>query len=205
MNKLVPFAAAAFAVLAVFSSTVDYAKKLTMTVNPAATGYGAADVADVPVAVRLSERISGFSYADFQSSDGGDLLFTDESGNALAHEIERWDESGESVVWVKMPAFGVGRKLYAYYGGPANAQNAELANQFINFVLDYDNAMMITVETCYSTPNAQVAIDVTAEGGEFEGIEWYVPRTGYEKDEIYTDNELLRTETPELLMKVKLQ
>ena len=124
MNKLVPFAAAAFAVLTVFSSTVDYAKKLTMTVNPAATGYGAADVADVPVAVRLSESISGFSYADFQSSDGGDLLFTDESGNALAHEIEKWDESGESVVWVKMPAFGAGRKLYAYYGGAANAQNA---------------------------------------------------------------------------------
>ena len=124
MNKLVPFAAAAFAVLAVFSSTVDYAKKLTMTVNPAATGYGAADVADVPVAVRLSESISGFSYSDFQVSDGGDLLFTDESGNALAHEIEKWDESGESVVWVKMPAFGAGRKLYAYYGGAANAQNA---------------------------------------------------------------------------------
>ena len=88
---------------------------------------------------------------------------------------------------------------------PSNAENPELANQFINYVLDYDNAMMITVETCYCTPNAQVAEDVTAEGGEFEGIEWYVPRTGYDKDEIYTDNDLLRTETPELLVKVKLQ
>ena len=131
MNKLVPFAAAAFAALAVFSSTVDYAKKPTRTVNPAATGYGAADVADVPVAVRLSESISGFSYSDFQVSDGGDLLFTDESGNALAHEIERWDENGESVVWVKMPAFGAGRKLYAYYGGAANAQNAATASSQI--------------------------------------------------------------------------
>ena len=88
---------------------------------------------------------------------------------------------------------------------PSNAENAEMANKFINYVLDYDNAMMITVETCYSTPNAKVAADVTAEGGEFEGIEWYVPRTGYDKDEIYTDNELLRTETPEMLVKVKLQ
>ena len=88
---------------------------------------------------------------------------------------------------------------------PSNAENPELANQFINYVLDYDNAMMITVETCYCTPNAQVAEDVTADGGEFEGIEWYVPRTGYDKDEIYTDNDLLRTETPELLVKVKLQ
>ena len=88
---------------------------------------------------------------------------------------------------------------------PSNATNPELANQFINYVLDYENAMMITVETCYSTPNAKVAEDVTAPGGEFEGIEWYVPRTGYEKDEMYTDNKLLRTETPEMLMKVKLQ
>ena len=88
---------------------------------------------------------------------------------------------------------------------PANAENPALANEFINYVLDYDNALMITEETCYSTPNAQVAEDVTAPGGEFEGIEWYVPRTGYDKDEMYTDNELLRTETPELLIKVKLQ
>ena len=88
---------------------------------------------------------------------------------------------------------------------PANSANPEMANQFINYVLDYDNSMMITVETCYSTPNAKVAEDVMAEGGEFEGIEWYVPRAGYDKDEMYTDNELLRTETPELLVKVKLQ
>ncbi|MBR3223363.1 MAG: DUF2341 domain-containing protein [Kiritimatiellae bacterium] len=103
---------------------VDYAKKLTMTVSPAAVGYDAADVANVPVAVRLSTAIQGFSYADFNESGGGDLLFTDENGNALAHEIESWNTSGESVVWVKMPTFGSGRKLYAYYGGEAVAQNA---------------------------------------------------------------------------------
>ena len=102
----------------------DYAKKLTLTVNPARAGFDAADVADVPVAVRLSESIAGFDYDDFLVANGGDLLFTDEAGNALPHEIERWNAAGESVVWVKMPAFGPGRKLYAYYGGPANAQNA---------------------------------------------------------------------------------
>ena len=88
---------------------------------------------------------------------------------------------------------------------PANAGNPQAANQFINYVIDYPNALMITEETCYSTPNAKVAEDVTAPGGEFEGIEWYVPRAGYDKDEIYTNVDLLRTEIPELLMKVKLQ
>jgi spermidine/putrescine transport system substrate-binding protein/spermidine/putrescine transport system permease protein len=88
---------------------------------------------------------------------------------------------------------------------PANAANPEMANRFINYVLDYPNSKRNTVLTCYTSPNAKVIEDLTAPGGEFEGIESYLPRSGYDKDEIYTDNELLRTETPELLVKVKLQ
>ena len=65
----------------------DYAKKLTLTVNPARAGFDAADVADVPVAVRLSESIAGFDYDDFLVAGGGDLLFTDEAGNALPHVV----------------------------------------------------------------------------------------------------------------------
>ena len=88
---------------------------------------------------------------------------------------------------------------------PSNAANPELANQFINYVLDYDNAMMITLETCYTSPNAKVLEEVTAPGGEFDGVEGYLPRTGYEKDEIYQYVKLLQEETPELLIKVKMQ
>ena len=121
-------AAAAFLAALVFTSaraaTADYAKKLTMTVNPASVAYASSDVADVPVAVRLSESISGFSYSDFQVENGGDLLFTDEGGNVLPHEIEKWNTSGESIVWVRVPKFGAGRRFNAYYGGEAVAQNA---------------------------------------------------------------------------------
>ena len=124
MKKLVSIAMALLLTGSAYSAVADYAKKLTITVNPSAVGYNAEEVANIPVAVRLSEGISGFSYGDFLEVGGGDLLFTDETGNALAHEIESWNTSGESVVWVKMPTFGSGRKLYAYYGGPANAQNA---------------------------------------------------------------------------------
>ena len=80
-SRLICAAATFFATL-IFTSaraaTADYAKKLTMTVNPASVAYASSDVADVPVAVRLSESISGFSYSDFQVENGGDLLFTDE-------------------------------------------------------------------------------------------------------------------------------
>ena len=88
---------------------------------------------------------------------------------------------------------------------PSNATNPELANEFINYVLDYDNSMMITVETCYTSPNAKVLEDVTAPGGEFDGVEGYLPRMGYEKDEIYQYVKLLQNETPELLIKVQMQ
>ena len=121
-------AAATFLAALVFTSarasTADYAKKLTMTVNPASVGYSSADVANVPVAVRLSESIAGFQYSDFLEENGGDLLFTDEGGNVLPHEIEKWNTSGESIVWVRVPKFGAGRRIYAYYGGEAVAQNA---------------------------------------------------------------------------------
>ena len=119
-------ATAAVSLLALGASAApeDYAKKLILTVNPARVGANTANVADVPVAVRLSSSIDGFSYADFLVANGGDLLFTDDAGNVLSHEIEFWDSTGESIVWVKMPSFGPGQKIYAYYGGPANAQNA---------------------------------------------------------------------------------
>lgn len=106
------------------AATSDYAKKLTMTVNPASVGFATSDAENVPVAVRLSESIAGFLYSDFLVENGGDLLFTDEGGNVLPHEIEKWNTSGESSVWVRVPKFGAGRRIYAYYGGEAVAEDA---------------------------------------------------------------------------------
>ena len=120
------------------------------------------------------------------------------SGDAVYASME----NDKLAVWAPLEGTNI---AYDNMFIPSNASSPELANQFINYVLDYDNSLMITEETCYTSPNAKVVEDVTASGGEFEGIEWYLPRAGYDKDEVYTDNELLRTETPELLMKVKLQ
>lgn len=127
MSRFTSAAAAFIAALVLTSAQAapsDYAKRLTVTVNPAIVGYATSDAADVPVAVRLSESIAGFSYSDFLMENGGDILFTDESGNALPHEIETWNPQGESIVWVRVPKFGAGRRFYAYYGGEAVAQNA---------------------------------------------------------------------------------
>jgi len=51
--------------------------------------------------------------------DGGDLRFVDADGvTELAYEIERWDEAGESVVWVHVPRIEASSThvLWMFYG-----------------------------------------------------------------------------------------
>ena len=87
---------------------------------------------------------------------------------------------------------------------PANAGNPELANKFIAYVLQYDNALMISEEVGYASPNAEVLAELSGPGGTYEGNSAYLPRAGYEKDEIFHDNETLKKQLSELWIKVKL-
>ena len=103
----------------------DYAKKLTLTVNPAHYASGLASVSNLPVPVRLSESISGFGYSDvLESGSAKDLYFVDGDNNQLPYEIEKWDNQGESIVWVRVPTWTSSGHIYMYYGGPAVAQNS---------------------------------------------------------------------------------
>ena len=87
---------------------------------------------------------------------------------------------------------------------PANAGNPELANQFISYILDPENARAISEEVGYASPLAAVMEEISGPGGAYEGIDAYIPRAGYEKDEMYTDNEVLKKKLSELWIKVKL-
>ena len=81
-------------------------------------GYTGTEVlTNVPVLVRLSTAIAGFSYADFADANGGDVMFTDESGSVVyPHEIDEWHTNGESLVWVKLPTMAKGTKFKMAYG-----------------------------------------------------------------------------------------
>jgi len=108
-----------FAYSAVISnSTVDpadYTRFVQLTVGSSAIADGAM-LPGVPVLVRLSTAITGFDYGDFGLADGGDLVFADADGRVLAHEIDTWDTTGESLVWVKVPLLSRGTAIYAYWG-----------------------------------------------------------------------------------------
>ena len=39
----------------------------------------------------------------------------------------------------------------------------------------------------YASPNAEVLAELSGPGGEYEGNAAYMPRSGYELDELYVD------------------
>ena len=88
---------------------------------------------------------------------------------------------------------------------PKNAENPKLANEFINYILTYDASYSNSSTVGYASSNKEVLEEMSAEGGEYFENEAYLPRQGYEKDEIFKDNEVLRTRLSELWTKVKAE
>ena len=86
---------------------------------------------------------------------------------------------------------------------PTYAENPQLANKFINYAISYKAALGNTEAVGYTSPNARAYEEMTREGGTYESNDAYKPRTGYPKDELFHDNEVLRKKTSELWIKVK--
>jgi hypothetical protein len=73
-----------------------------------------------PVLVKLSTALGNIDYSKTQD-DGDDIRFVDPSNTSLAlnHEIETWNEAGDSYVWVGVPQIDTGKNsdyIYMYYG-----------------------------------------------------------------------------------------
>lgn len=87
---------------------------------------------------------------------------------------------------------------------PKNAKNPELAHAFINYASDYDGAYDNSSYVGYTSANQKVMDDLSGEGGEFEGINAYIPRSGNKMDEIFVYNEATKKEVSNLWSKVKI-
>lgn len=125
MKRLAVAALAVIASITALADVSDYSKKLTMTVNPSRFATADGSVSGLPVPVRLSTAITGFDYTDIaQSGTDKDLFFADSENNQLPYEIEKWDDQGESIVWVRVPTYAASAHIYMYYGGPAVEQNS---------------------------------------------------------------------------------
>lgn len=87
---------------------------------------------------------------------------------------------------------------------PKNAKNPELAHAFINYASDYDGAYDNSSYVGYTSANKEVMNDLSGEGGEFEGINAYIPRTDNPNDEIFEYNEDTKKIISDLWSRVKI-
>lgn len=87
---------------------------------------------------------------------------------------------------------------------PANAKNPELAHEFINFASDYEGAYDNSSFVGYTSANEEVMDALYGAGGDYEGIDAYVPRSDNPKDEVFDYNEDTRKVIANLWSKVKI-
>ena len=86
---------------------------------------------------------------------------------------------------------------------PANAENPKLAHEFINYMLTYEAAFDNTETVGYTSPNAEVFEEMTSSEDLYADNAAYLPRSGYDKDEMFHDNPTLMRELSKLWIKVK--
>ena len=86
---------------------------------------------------------------------------------------------------------------------PQNAENPKLAHEFINYMLTYEAAFDNTETVGYTSPNAEVFEEMTSSEDLYADNAAYLPRSGYDKDEMFHDNQMLMRELSKLWIKVK--
>ena len=87
---------------------------------------------------------------------------------------------------------------------PKNAEKPELAYEFINYITEYEAAKDKSEFVGYTSPNKEVMDELSGEGGEFEGIDAYIPRDDNANDEVFEYNDETRKTIAELWSKVKI-
>ncbi len=85
---------------------------------------------------------------------------------------------------------------------PANAENVELAHEFINYVCSYEGAYDNSSYVGYTSANEEVLNDLAET--DFEGINAYIPRTDNDNDEVFEYNENTRKTISTLWSRVKI-
>ncbi len=83
------------------------------------SGYaGGETLTNFPVLVNLA-GFPGFAYGQVADAAGGDLRFAGEDGAELNFEIDSWNPSGDTFVWVQVPRLTNNVAITAYWGNAA--------------------------------------------------------------------------------------
>lgn len=87
---------------------------------------------------------------------------------------------------------------------PKNAKNPKLANEYINFMLEYEQSLKNSKFVGYASNNGEVLEELSGPDGEFYENGAYLPRVGYPKDEIFMYNEKVKKIISDYWTKVKI-
>lgn len=85
---------------------------------------------------------------------------------------------------------------------PKNAANVDLAYAFINYVAGYEAQIMNSEYVGYTAANEEAAHELAQ--GAYEGIESYIPRSGFDKDETFEYNANTRKTIADYWSRVKI-
>jgi hypothetical protein len=102
-------------------------------------GYRQAEtLKDFPVLVVLGTQCTGFAYNQFLSTHGWDLRFTASDGTTeLPYEIEKWDPTGASYVWVQVPELHSNAWITASWGDPGRKDRESYTSDGLVWVNGY--------------------------------------------------------------------
>lgn len=87
---------------------------------------------------------------------------------------------------------------------PKNAKNPELAHAYINYATNYEGAYDNSSYVGYTSANQEVMDTLYGEGGDYEGIDSYIPRSGNKMDEVFVYNEKTKQIISNLWSRVKI-
>ena len=121
-------AAAASTLFVALSARAEFTCELSFLQAPSTA------LANFPVLVRLAEDApTGFHYADCPTASC--IWFTDENDDAIPCDVDTWDTTGESLVWVSVPSLSSSAKITMHWdasgapaGQPASSQVWSLAD-----------------------------------------------------------------------------
>ena len=134
-----------------------------------------ANLVNFPVLISLTSDSNLVAHAQ---ADGDDIVFTDNIGNKLNHEIELYTSStGRLIAWVNVPALSssTDTKLYLYYGNSAcSSQQNKPGTWNSNFLMVHH--MEETGTVFDSTSNGFTGINYgtsTDSNGKIDGCRYF--------------------------------
>ena len=144
----------------------------TLTVDGTAVGE---DMSDFVALIALDD-----SDLESASDSGHDLCFTDSEGNALAFEIDAWDQEARHLrAWVKLPALAAGQttSLHMYF---ADGRDTDRSDAEAVWASDYvgvwhlsdtrDSVAALVGEASMASPGP----GYIGRGYDFDGDEGYI-------------------------------